>query len=148
MAPALLTTEQLQKAFDDAASAIKKRESNRLNSLAALLPLTGDATNDGTLVLVGIHLGQLAAAQAQLGALTMFDQTLKDALDQAAKTSSEVCTHLGRETCRDGPRNSAQILEQLSEGSKILFKLLQRLQLIQQLMPAQQMAAASGGGEG
>ena len=69
MAPALRTTEQLQKAFDDAASAINKRESNRLNSLAALLQLTGDATNDGTLVLVGIHLGQLAAAQAQLGLL-------------------------------------------------------------------------------
>ncbi len=144
MARAVLSTENLRKAFDDAAGLLRKKDPTRTMSLAALLQQVGDNVEDDVLVLGGIVLGQFAAAITQLSVFAPFDTSggLTALVESSLKTGADLCSALGKEICGEGPVDPKATLATAAAFSRLNLRLLNRLQLVQQVS---QLGPPTGG---
>lgn len=122
----------LSRAFDRAISDIKSNSTTELASLSALMQVLGDFLDSGTYLMAGMILGQVGGATFQLRNIQTLDPTVEVVLKSSARELSHGLESLKEELCEKPEPDHEAFNEIMGNLAKVQWKLIQRLNIIQQ----------------
>ncbi len=130
MADTVFSTEDLARAFERAIVDLRSESTTELANLSALLQVLGDFLDDGMYMMAGMILGQVGGATFQLRNIQTLDPSVEGLLRGAHRELARGLEALqGELTGKPDPASFNEIMGSLA---KVQWKLIQRLNIVQQ----------------
>ncbi len=128
----IFSSGDLSKAFDRAISDLKSESTTELANLSALMQVLGDFLDNGMYMMAGMILGQVGGATFQLRNIQTLDPSVDSLLKTAARELAKGLEALREELCAKPNPNHSAFNEIMGNLAKVQWKLIQRLNIIQQ----------------
>ncbi len=128
----IFSAEDLSKAFDRAISDLRSNSTTELASLSALMQVLGDFLDSGMYMMAGMILGQVGGATFQLRNIQTLDPSVEGLLRSSARELAKGLESLKEELCVKSKPDHAAFNEIMGNLAKVQWKLIQRLNVVQQ----------------
>jgi hypothetical protein len=128
----IFSSEDLSRAFDRAISGLKSDSSTELASLSALMQVLGDFLDNGMYMMAGMILGQVGGATFQLRNIQTLDPSVEGLLKSSARELARGLESLKEELCAKPNPDHRAFNEIIGNLAKVQWKLIQRLNIVQQ----------------
>ncbi len=132
MKETVFSTGDLSKAFDRAISDLRSDSTTELANLSALMQVLGDFLDNGMYMMSGMILGQVGGATFQLRNIQTLDPSVDILLKAAARELAKGLESLKEELCQKPDPDHAAFNNIMGSLAKVQWKLIQRLNIIQQ----------------
>lgn len=128
----VFSTEDLSRAFDRAISDLRSESTTELANLSALMQVLGDFLDNGMYMMAGMILGQVGGATFQLRNIQTLDPSVEVLLREAYRELARGLEALKEELTAEGAPDPAAFNEITGSLAKVQWKLIQRLNIVQQ----------------
>lgn len=128
----VFSTEDLSRAFDRAISDLRSESTTELANLSALMQVLGDFLDNGMYMMAGMILGQVGGATFQLRNIQTLDPSVEVLLREAYRELARGLEALKGELTEEGAPDPAAFNEITGSLAKVQWKLIQRLNIVQQ----------------
>lgn len=141
----MLGPKEIGASFDRAIDGIKKHKFTEAQSLSGLLISVGGASQDDTLVLIGVSIATTANSMFQLVSLSMLDaEGVRNLLSNVSKDTIKALRALKKEFATGEEINEEKLISPLGLLARSYVTMVQKLTELQQMGAL----GASGGAEG
>ncbi len=141
---AIFSSEDLSRAFDRAIADLRGNSTTELASLSALLQVLGDFLDNGMYMMAGMILGQVGGATFQLRNIQTLDPSVDAVIKSSARGLAQGLGALKEQLCEKRKPDHRAFNDIMGSLAQVQWKLIQRLNIIQQTPFGAPYASAEG----